>query len=382
MFEFKLSRMLAVAERDLRRFRRNSAFLVPMVMMPIVYLIILGKSMGGDLHELPVAVVDQDRGPAAVLVRDRMQTLVQGRDLFKLSSEADPTTAVERLRQGDYKAVVILPPKFSEDVARGDAASLGVVVDNTDNTAANVIEAELRQALAGAGAEGSTVVAEGSGATVARPGIHVERVNIYGHKEFMQYLVPGVIALALFFIAMLAGGIILVDDRARGIHEGYFVTPLSTLDMIGGLTLSATTLAALIGTVVLASAIVIARLPILGGLRTIVLTEAAILLLGLGLILFMFTLMARVSNPLTPRALFGILNVLTFFPSGALYPTESYPGWLNGLSVVFPMRYAVHALRNLLLKGVGFGAVLPDFLVMGAFAAIMLVLACTLFKRT
>ena len=60
----------------------------------------------------------------------------------------------------------------------------------------------------------------------------------------------------------------------------------------------------------------------------------------------------------------------------------SYPAWLNALSMAFPMRYAVHALRNLLLKGVGFGTVLPDFLFMGAFAAVMLVTASTLFKRT
>ena len=106
------------------------------------------------------------------------------------------------------------------------------------------------------------------------------------------------------------------------------------------------------------------------------------LLLALGLVLFMFTLMARVSNPVTPRALFGILNVVTFFPSGALYPTESYPSWLTAISAIFPMRYAVHALRNLLLKGAGFQAVLPDFLIMGAFALLTLLLAATLFKRT
>ena len=216
----------------------------------------------------------------------------------------------------------------------------------------------------------------------AVPGIQVERVDIYGHKEFMQYLVPGVIALALFFVAMLAGGIILVDDRARGIHEGYFVTPLSALDVIGGLTLSAVTLSMIIGTVVFVASILIAGISLIGGFQTLLLVGLTMLLLAMGLILFVFTLMARVSNPLTPRALFGILNVLTFFPSGALYPTESYPGWLNGLSVVFPMRYAVHALRNLLLKGVGFGAVLPDFLMMGAFALTMLVLSTLLFKRT
>ncbi|MFN8178761.1 MAG: ABC transporter permease [bacterium] len=376
MFEYSFSRMLAVAERDLRRFRRNTKLLIPMVMMPIVYLIVLGTSMGGDLHDLPVALVIQDGGSAAVDVQNRLRTLAETRELFRLSSEPDPVTAVNRLRQGAYKAVVIVPAGFSEDRSRGEAASLGIVVDNTDNTAAGVIEAEITRALAG------SRVADGAVASAAAPGVHVERVDVYGHKVFMQYLVPGVIALALFFIAMLAGGIILVDDRARGIHEGYFVTPLSALDVVLGLTLSGITLAMVIGSVVLVAAVVIARVPIIGGLQTIALTEVAIFLLALGLILFMFTLMARVSNPLTPRALFGILNVITFFPSGALYPTESYPKWLSGLSMIFPMRYAVHALRGLLLKGVGFGAVVPDFAMMGTFALVMLVLASTLFKRT
>ena len=67
MFQFKWSRMLAVAERDLRRFRRNTTLMIPMALMPIIYLVILGKAMGGDLHDLRVAVVDEDRGPAAVV---------------------------------------------------------------------------------------------------------------------------------------------------------------------------------------------------------------------------------------------------------------------------------------------------------------------------
>jgi ABC-2 type transport system permease protein len=373
-FNFSPNRMLAVAERDLRRFRNNRAFMVPMVLMPIVYLVILGKAMGGDLHDLPVAVVDEDHGPASVAIHDRLLTLQQSRQLFRLASEPDPSTAMARLRQGMYKAVVIIPDHFSVQLARGEAAPLGVIVDNTDNTAANVIEGELRRAMAGAAAI--------PGVSMAAASIDVQRVDTYGHKEFMQYLVPAVIALALFFVAMLAGGIILVDDRAKGIHEGYFVTPLSALDLVGGLTLSAITLSMIIGSTVLVSAVLIARIPLIGGIKTILLTEATMMLLALGLILFMFTLMARVSNPMMPRALFGILNVIMFFPSGALYPTESYPAWLRAVSAVFPMRYAVHALRALLLKGVGLQAVAPDFLVMAGFAAVMLTLAALLFKRT
>src|SRR5262245_51776523 len=294
MLEFNVNRILAVAERDLRRFRRNTKLFIPMTLMPIIYLVILGKSMGGDLHDLPVALVVQDGGAAAVDVRNRVSTLAQSRELFRLRNEPDPSTAVRRLRQGQYKAVIIVPPDFSDSFSRGEPASLGVVVDNTDNTSAAVIEGELRRAF------GAGVAPDVTTAAAVPFGIQVERVDVYGHKEFMQYLVPGVIALALFFVAMLAGGIILGDDRARGIHEGYFVTPLSALDLVGGLTLSATSLAMIIGTAVLVSAILIARLTILGGLRTLILTETAMLLLALGLILFMFTLMARVSHPITP----------------------------------------------------------------------------------
>src|SRR5262245_60144809 len=195
MFEFNLSRMLAVTERDLRRFSRNRAFMVPMVLMPIVYLVILGKAMGGDLRNLPLALVDQDHGPAAVVIHQRLLTLQQTRQLFRVVDEPDAATAMERLRQGAYKGVVIVPADFSADLARGEAAPLGVIVDNTDNTAANVIEAELRRAVADA-ARGAGGAAPAQ--VTPAPTIDVQRVDIYGHKEFMQYLVPAVIALALF----------------------------------------------------------------------------------------------------------------------------------------------------------------------------------------
>jgi ABC-2 type transport system permease protein len=367
------TRMLAVTERDLRRLMRNAKLLIPMALMPVIYLVILGNSMGGDLKNIPVAVVCQDNGEASARVLERLNILAQSRGLMKISREADPAAATAKLREGIYRAAVIISPGFSEDVARGETGQIGLIMDNTDATAANTVEAEIRQSITNLRVGGVEVVP----ATMK-----VERVDSYGHKEFMQYLVPGVIALALFFVAMLAGGIILVDDRARGIHEGYFVTPLSSMDLVGGLTLSATTMAMIIANMVLLSALVIAKLPLIGGVTTFIMTEGTMLLLALDLILFMFFLMARVSNPMTPRSLFGILNVLTFFPSGALYPTESYPVWLTALSVAFPMRYAVHALRGLLLKGVDFSAVAGDFVFMGSFAAIMMILASVSFKRT
>jgi len=51
--------------------------------------------------------------------------------------------------------------------------------------------------------------------------------------------------------------------------------------------------------------------------------------------------------------MFGIINVLLFFPSGALYPVESYPRWLAAVSSLDPLTYGVRALRGLLLRDRG-----------------------------
>src|SRR5258705_12095996 len=96
---FSLSRTLAVAERDLRRFRRTIHLVIPMVMMPIIYLLILGKSMGGDLHHLPVARVVQDEGADAAGVRRQGMTLAATKQLFAVEKEPDVHSAIARLRQ-------------------------------------------------------------------------------------------------------------------------------------------------------------------------------------------------------------------------------------------------------------------------------------------
>ena len=50
----------------------------------------------------------------------------------------------------------------------------------------------------------------------------------------------------------------------------------------------------------------------------------------------MFLLMVRVEDPLVPRAIFGILNTLLFFPSGSIYPIQAFPWWLRAIAKVDP----------------------------------------------
>jgi ABC-2 type transport system permease protein len=96
----------------------------------------------------------------------------------------------------------------------------------------------------------------------------------------------------------------------------------------------------------------------------------------------MFLMMVRVDDPLVPRAMFGVLNTLLFFPSGAIYPIAAFPPWLRALAVVDPFTYCIHGFKAILLKDGGFVAIQYDLLFLFVFGIGTLLIATPLFKRT
>jgi len=94
-----------------------------------------------------------------------------------------------------------------------------------------------------------------------------------------------------------------------------------------------------------------------------------------------FLLFARARQTSVLRGMFGIINVLLFFPSGALYPVESYPKWLAAISRMDPLTYGVSALRDLLLRGARPSACYPAWIFLGTFTLVCGILTRVFFRR-
>ena len=199
---------------------------------------------------------------------------------------------------------------------------------------------------------------------------------------YIQYLLPGSITMSIFMMVMIGGGIIFIDDKARGLHEGYLVTPVTKLELIAGFNLSGTIKAFMAGAVITILGSYIAGVPNpldpLRLLRTFLVVGTT----AFALISLMFLLMVRVTDPLAPRAMFGLLNTVLYFPSGAVYPQQGFPGWMHVIAKVDPFTYAVHAFKSLLLKNTGFEAIAGDLLYLTIFSAVAMTAATLLFKRT
>jgi len=65
-----MSRMMAIVEREMRKFFRSPTLMIMSLMMPVLQLIIMGNAFGGKIVGAHVAVVDNDHGPEAVKLRE------------------------------------------------------------------------------------------------------------------------------------------------------------------------------------------------------------------------------------------------------------------------------------------------------------------------
>jgi len=369
-----MHRILALVERDLRKFVRSPTLMLVSMFFPLVQLVVLGYAFGGKIKHLKVGVVDQDHGIPTVQLREMFGAIAANAQTFETVEYTDPRLAAQDLRNGRINGVVNIPPEFSRRVLAGAAPQLALIEDNTDNFAASAAQ--------GVFADLINSYNRRSGEPRVPAGVTLSVVELYPYVPYIQYLLPGSIVLAIFVSAMIGGGIIYIDDKARGLHEGYLVTPISKFELILGFNLSGAIKAFLAGFVITTLGAIIAGIPNpLDPVRFLKLL-VVIVITALALISMMFMLMVRVSDPLVPRAIFGVLNTLLFFPSGAVYPVYGFPAWMKAISTADPFTYAVHAFKSLLLKNTPLAAIAGDLTFLFIFTAITMVCATLLFRRT
>lgn len=369
-----MHRVWAMIERDLRRFRRSPVLVLVSIVVPLVQLVVLGYAFGGRLHGLRIGVVNEDHQIPALRLQEMFQAVAANARTFVTIDYPDPARALADLRDGRLNGVLEIPPAFSRKVLAGASPRIALAEDNTDQFSASAVGAVLDEMLP---AYNAPAAVPRLTATVT-----LAVVEVYPYVPYIQYLLPGTVVLAIFVSAMIGGGIIFIDDKARGLHEGYLVTPITKFELILGFNLSGAIKAILAGVVLITLGSLIAGVP--DPLNPLRLARLLLLvtLTSLALISMMFLLMVRVNDPLVPRAIFGMLNTVLYFPSGAVYPTQSFPGWMKVIAAVDPFTYAVHGFKQLILKNTGLAAISHDLLFLTLFTALAMSAATWLFRRT
>src|SRR5208337_505095 len=135
-----MNRMLAIIERDMRRFMRSPTLIVVSMFLPIVQLVVLGYAFGGKIKELRVGIVDQDRGIPTVKLREMFGAIAANARTFTTVDYTDLAKANSDLREGRINGVLSIPPDFSRRFLAQEAPQVALIEDNTDNFAVGALE--------------------------------------------------------------------------------------------------------------------------------------------------------------------------------------------------------------------------------------------------
>jgi ABC-2 type transport system permease protein len=370
-----MHRAWAIIERELRRFRRSPTLIVVSLVFPIVQLVVLGYAFGGNVKHLKLGIVNEDHGVPATKIRELSGAVAVNARTFDTIDYADPGRALEDLRNGRINGVLTIPPDFSRRLLAKSDPRVALIEDNTDTFVTVSLAATVGNLVTAFNQPAAKAERVSGQATL-------DVVEVYPYVPYIQYLLPGSIVMSIFMMVMIGGGIIFIDDKARGLHEGYLVTPITKFELIAGFNLSGTIKAVMAGIVLMTIGSVIAGIPDPFAPLRLLRLLLVIIVTAFALISLMFLIMVRVTDPLVPRAIFGVLNTLLYFPSGAVYPQQGFPPWMQVIAVVDPFTYSVHAFKSLLLKDTGLGAITGDLGYLILFSAVAMTLATRLFRRT
>src|SRR5215813_10426027 len=111
-----MNRMLAIVERELRKFVRSPALMLVAMVFPLIQLIVLGNAFGGKVRDARLGVVDQDHGTQSVRIKEAFDAVRVNVATFEPVYYTDDRQASADVRDGKIDGALIIPPQFSRRV--------------------------------------------------------------------------------------------------------------------------------------------------------------------------------------------------------------------------------------------------------------------------
>jgi len=198
-----------------------------------------------------------------------------------------------------------------------------------------------------------------------------------GQGNYLEFLVPGIMAQTVLFSAMFYGAMIMFDKQFGFLKET-LVAPVARWKIMLGGALGGATTAVIQGLVVLVVSLFLGFRPehwsgIIGML-------AALCMLSVAIAAFSSGIGSFVQDMQGFQAINQFLVFPLYFLSGALYPLNGVPTWLRVIAEINPMSYAVDAMRDTLIGITHFG-LLRDFTVLSITLVILIAFGAFRFKH-
>ncbi len=345
-----LSRAMALG------FVRDKTALFFTILFPLMFLVLFGGIFKDQTA--PRSEVVQI-GQVSLLDRIPPAERSQLDQVLQLEKTDDRAAALEKVRKGDADAAV-------EEVGQTIVLHYAAADQVKSGTVRGLFDSLVQYGnLAAAG--------------VTKPAYSLETQQVEDESlKTIQYVTPGLLGWAIATGAMFGAALTLVTWRQKKVLRRLRLAPVSTATIAGarvGVSIA-------IALVQMAIFIGVALIPYFG-LRLSAYWWMAIPLVGAGTLAFLAIGLLAGSFAKTAEAASAIANLIVLpmaFLSGAFFPLQGAPGWLQTISKALPLRHLVDGMQAVMVRGEGPASVLPQIGILLAFAVVVSVIAVSLFR--
>jgi ABC-2 type transport system permease protein len=357
-------RFWEIGKRNLKELYRDPVALGFLLGMPLAFIFIFSFAFRGQATSpVSIGVVDEDQvqiSAAFVSCLESIPALKVVTPVYKSQSEAE-----EELNTGGLSIYLLIPRGFSQAVERHQAVDLTLAYNQVDPMLPQRVMPIVREATF-------------SFLNIPVPlNIQLSQREAEIKDVYINYLIPGMAVYGLMVLITSVGGI-MVGDRTRGLLSRLMTTPARPSDFIFGYTLPfipviIVSIAFYLGAGILMGLSVIGNF----GLACLILFIMGICCMGIGMII---GTLARSEEQARGAPWMFIVPLVMI--SGAWWPVEQMPSVIRGIAEAFPFQHAMDACRDVVTRGAGFTAILPDLYWLIGWTVVFFALGIVLFRRS
>lgn len=362
-----------VARKEIRQILRDRRSLVLILVMPIVLTFLFGKALEtGELRNIPAVILNLDGSPESNVIVTAFSTY----DEVQIQREVTTMEeAQDLLARGKIQAAIIIPSGFMHQIEAGEEAQLQLLLDGTDNNSAPIVEGVAQQviqrynterAIKGLWARG---VRPDRGLRLIRPVYVQSEVRYNPGRQYLSYVMPGVIGLTLQLLTVMLMAITIPRERERGTLDQLMASPITRTELILGKLLPYFGISFLNVATILFVADRWFGIPVGHRLPLLVLLCCLFVLTSLATGL-LISAVSRTQFQAVQIAVFYVLPV--FMLSGAYAPIEAIPDYIRPISYLFPLMYFSRTVRAVTLRGADLAQIWQDVAILAGFVIVFL----------
>ena len=365
-----------VIQKEFIQVKRNKVMLRMIVMIPIMQMLVLVFAATYDLKNVNIFLVDKDMSSTS----RELASKLEASPFFTINNASfNPEDGENELLRNADDMVLVIPPGFERDLIRDDKASLQLLVNAIDGSAAQLGYSYAASVIRDFN---KNIIAEWKGLPEFKAPYQINTVSRFWYNselDYKWYMAPGVLSLLVTLIGLFLSGMSLVKEKEQGTIEQLNVTPIRKIHFLVGKLIPFVVIALFDLAFGLLIARLVFHLPIVGSLW-LVFGFGVLYLLGiLGLGLFVSTLANTQQQVMFVTFFFMMVFILM---SGIFTPVESMPKWAQLIDQANPIYHFMRIMRMVILKGSGFSDLIHEFVALCILGFTFLSLAVWRYRKT